>query len=175
MKLQKLNLGCGKDIKAGYINLDCIKLPGVDVVHDLNKFPWPFNDNEFEEIYCAQILEHLSDLIKVVEELWRISKKGAILRLSVPYYHSQGAFRDPTHKLFFHYYTFDYFLKNEKLNYYSNIRFSILYKKTITFVKFLNIIPDIRIPFYNITFRVLLSYFIPNLISELYFILRVEK
>ena len=47
----KLNIGCGKKILNGYINLDVVKLPGVDIVHDLNKYPWPFKDNYFDEIY----------------------------------------------------------------------------------------------------------------------------
>ena len=40
--MKRLNIGCGKKNKNGYINLDLLKLPNVDVVHDLNQFPWPF-------------------------------------------------------------------------------------------------------------------------------------
>ena len=47
----KLNLGCGRDIREGYVNLDKAGLDGVDVVHDLNVFPYPFEDNEFDEIH----------------------------------------------------------------------------------------------------------------------------
>jgi len=31
----KLNLGAGKDIKPDYINLDIVKLPSIDVVHNV--------------------------------------------------------------------------------------------------------------------------------------------
>lgn len=50
MKKKKLNLGCGKDIKKEYVNLDIRKFPGVDIIHDLNKFPYPFKDDSFDEI-----------------------------------------------------------------------------------------------------------------------------
>lgn len=48
----KLNLGCGKDIKDGYINLDVRYIKGVDVVCNLNSFPYPFQNDVFDEIYC---------------------------------------------------------------------------------------------------------------------------
>ena len=40
--MKKLHLGCGKVIKKGFINLDSVKLKGVDVVHNLDVYPWPF-------------------------------------------------------------------------------------------------------------------------------------
>lgn len=64
--MKKLHLGCGEDIKEGYINLDFLKMDGVDVVHNLNKFPYPFEDNQFDEVYASHILEHLDDLAKVM-------------------------------------------------------------------------------------------------------------
>ncbi len=39
---KNLNLGAGKDIVDGYINHDIVELPGIDIVHDLNVFPWPW-------------------------------------------------------------------------------------------------------------------------------------
>jgi predicted SAM-dependent methyltransferase len=58
--MKKLNLGCGKEILEGYTNLDAIKLEGTDVVYDLNKFPYPFADNYFDEILAKSVLEHFN-------------------------------------------------------------------------------------------------------------------
>ena len=66
MEKKKLNFGCGTRIMKGYVNLDIVKHKGVDVVHDLNKFPYPFKNGEFDEIYARFILEHLGDLVKVM-------------------------------------------------------------------------------------------------------------
>ena len=107
--MKKLNLGCGKDIKKGYINLDFMKQPGVDIVHNLNKFPWPFKDNEFDEVYASHVLEHVDDLIKTMEELHRICKSGAKIIIRVPHFSCGVSYRDPTHKRLFSYFTFDYF------------------------------------------------------------------
>jgi hypothetical protein len=35
----KLNLGCGPDIREGYINIDVRELPGVDVCMDISDYP----------------------------------------------------------------------------------------------------------------------------------------
>ena len=105
--MKKLNLGCGKIIKSGYVHLDKMKFPGVDVVHDLEKFPYPFKANTFDEIYCRMILEHVTDVAKVVAELYRISKPNAVWKVIVPYFKSDGAFSHIEHK---HYFTEDLFV-----------------------------------------------------------------
>ncbi len=129
--MNRLNIGCGKDIRTGYINLDLKKLPGVDVVHNLNKIPYPFKDNYFDEIICYNVLEHMDNFLAVVEELYRISKNGAIIQVEVPFFHSLEAFADPTHKNFFTLDTFDYLTKDHYFNYYSHVRFEVLEKKLI--------------------------------------------
>ncbi len=133
---KKLTVGCGKDIKKDFVNLDIVGLPGVDVVHDLNKYPWPFKENEFEYIYCDNVLEHLNEIIKPLEEIWRISKSKAKIRIIVPIFPSVWSFCDPTHKSVYTYFTFNYFGLKFDLNYYSKARFSIL-KRKILFNKFL--------------------------------------
>ena len=122
----KLNLGCGRVILDGYVNLDKVDLEGVDVVHDLNTFPYPFDDNRFDEIYCSHVLEHVDDLVKVVEELHRITKLYGRIKVIAPYFASQGAFNDPTHKQFFTYKTFDYFSPS---GYYSDVVLQVIKKK----------------------------------------------
>ena len=130
IRFTKLNLGCGDDIKKGYVNLDSIKLPGVDVVSDLNK-KLPFKDNTFEEVYCSHVLEHLDSIDSPLEEIWRITKNGGRVIIKVPIFPSIYAVTDPTHKQFFAYGTFEYFSPNARLNYYSKARFNILKRKII--------------------------------------------
>ena len=72
--MNKLNIGCGKDIKKGYINLDKSKVDGVDVVHDLDTYPWPFEDDFFDEVYGRDIIEHSKDLFKSMMEI-KMSKQ----------------------------------------------------------------------------------------------------
>ena len=100
--IKKLNLGCGKKIKQGYINLDNKFFRGVDVIHDLDKYPYPFKDDYFDYVLCDNVLEHLDNLIKTMEELHRITKKNGTIEIIVPYFSSIGAFQDPTHRHFFY-------------------------------------------------------------------------
>ena len=107
----KLNLGCGVDIRKGYINLDKIQISGVDVVWDINKFPYPFKKDSIDEIYASHVLEHVNELERVMEELKRICKNKAKVKIRVPHFSCGVSYRDPTHKRLFSYFTFDYFTK----------------------------------------------------------------
>lgn len=97
----KLNLGCGKDIRMGYVNLDFVAAPGIDVIWDLEKFPYPFEDNTFDEVYAANIIEHLTDAKKTIIELHRICKNNAIMKINVPHAMTPLAWGDITHKRVF--------------------------------------------------------------------------
>ena len=92
----KLNLGCGQFPKAGYLNLDVSPFAKVDVVHDLDQFPYPFEANTFELIEADHLLEHLNDPLRVMAELSRIVKPGGLLHIRVPHF-SRG-FTHPEHK-----------------------------------------------------------------------------
>jgi len=88
-KTLKLNLGCGKDIKENYINVDDNsmwpdKLPANVVPHNLSVFPWPFKDYSSEEIYMSHVLEHLPDTTRTLKEIKRILKIGGIFWGVVP-------------------------------------------------------------------------------------------
>ncbi len=69
-----LDLGSGPWKYKGAISIDWNSETKPDILWDLNKFPYPFSDNEFDLIYASHILEHLNELIKVLEEIWRILK-----------------------------------------------------------------------------------------------------
>jgi len=105
----KINLGCGKDIREGWVNVDRVKIDGVDIVHDLNKFPYPFKSNSADYISMKHILEHLDDIPKVMEEIHRILKPYGKVEIIVPYYKSTAAVTDPTHKHLFTEHSMDFF------------------------------------------------------------------
>lgn len=105
----KLNLGCGRDKKVGYVNVDSSKQVNPDKVWDLEITPLPFEDNSIEEISAEHVLEHVNRFIPLVHDLWRISKNGAKINIKVPFYSSWGQYNNPTHVRFFTPFTFNYF------------------------------------------------------------------
>lgn len=127
----KLNLGCGRNILKGWINLDISKEVKPDVCHNLNEFPYPFKDNKFDYIFADNVLEHLDNLIPTLEELSRITKESGTIEIIVPLAPTMHSFRDPTHKLFFTYRTFEYFLKDSGFDYYSSAKFEIIERDII--------------------------------------------
>lgn len=94
--MKKLNLGCGEFKKAGYLNVDYYSVSEPDVKHDLNEFPYPFPDDEFELIEADHLLEHLDNPFRVMKELYRISKPGGLIIIKTPHF-SRG-FTQPQHK-----------------------------------------------------------------------------
>ena len=111
--MKRLNLGCGTDIRKGFFNVDCVALTGVDKVFDLNKHPWPFKDNKFDFVNADQVLEHLDNQVKALQEIWRITKNGATVHIGVPHYASPGAWFDLTHKHPFGWMSLDYMAANK--------------------------------------------------------------
>jgi predicted SAM-dependent methyltransferase len=117
--MKVLDLGCGKRKRAGAIGIDISEDTDADIVHDLNQFPYPFVDHEFDYIYADNIIEHLDNVVGILEELHRITKDGATIKIIVPFFRSVYAFIDPTHKHFFTVRSFDYFdPEKEFIKYY---------------------------------------------------------
>ena len=84
--IKKLNLGCGKFPKKGYINLDIDKDGKADIIHNLDNYPWPLPDSHFEIIEMDHILEHLTDLRNTFCELNRIMALNGRLYIRVPHF-----------------------------------------------------------------------------------------
>lgn len=124
--MNKLNFGCGKNIKEGYVNADIAPLEGVDKTFDFNFFSYPFPDGEFDEILADNILEHLDDIPAVMKELHRISKPSGKLRIIVPYYNCYGAYNDITHKHYFSHRSFEpFYRKDSRGNYFVEEEFKL--------------------------------------------------
>lgn len=129
----KLHLGCGNNHKKGYINCDISKEVNPDKIVDLEG-KLPFKDNSVEEIIVEHVLEHIQNFIGLMEELYRISKKNAKIKIRVPYFAYPGAFQDPTHVRFFTLKTFDYFSEKSEFKFYSKSIFKIDEKRLKFFV-----------------------------------------
>jgi ubiquinone/menaquinone biosynthesis C-methylase UbiE len=99
--MNKLNFGCGRDIKEGWDNVDIQESKNLTKSFDFNKFPFPIQDNIYDFIYAKNILEHLECPDKVIMELRRIAKPNATLYVSVPHYTNKGAYSDLQHKHYF--------------------------------------------------------------------------
>jgi hypothetical protein len=99
---KKLNLGCGFKKFDGFVNVDNSDLVKPDQKVDLNVFPWPWKDNEFQHIVAKDILEHLGetgdDFIKIIKEMYRVSANGAVWEVQTPHWRCDTALDDPTHK-----------------------------------------------------------------------------
>jgi SAM-dependent methyltransferase len=104
-----LDLGCGTNKRPGAVGVDNNPAAAPDVLHDLESFPYPFDDSSFDEILIDNVLEHLSDVVRTVEEIHRIGRPGALVEIYVPYFRSRWAAVDPTHRHQFTVDSFSYF------------------------------------------------------------------
>ena len=97
----KLNLGCGNKIMEGYVNVDKFNLYDIDIKHDLERFPYPFESETVEEIILSHVLEHIGQdpdvFIKILKELYRICKNQALINIAVPHPRHEAFISDPTH------------------------------------------------------------------------------
>jgi SAM-dependent methyltransferase len=115
-----LDLGCGNKKGCGcpytgkVVGVDIDTNSQADVLWDLEKFPYPFKNNEFDAIYAHHSLEHLEDTNKVMDELWRITKPNGRVKIMVPFGTSTSALQNPTHKRFFSVITIQSYTNGEK-------------------------------------------------------------
>jgi SAM-dependent methyltransferase len=129
-----LDIGCGKNKYKStspddvVIGLDSRKNTAADIVCDIEK-GLPFAESSIDKVVTFHALEHLRDLVGVMEEIWRVSKLGSEVWINVPYWVASGAHSDPTHVRFFTYNTFDYFEPDFYYDHYSNAQFRIKSKR----------------------------------------------
>lgn len=102
----KLNLGCCDNHRAGYVNVDIV--PPADQIVDLS-VPWPWEDSSIEEIIAHDIIEHLPEPKRTMNEAWRVLKPDGLFDIDVPTTDGRGAWQDPGHLSFWNRNSFFYY------------------------------------------------------------------
>ncbi|MDH5751422.1 MAG: hypothetical protein OEZ59_03265, partial [Deltaproteobacteria bacterium] len=78
---------------------------------------------------AINLLEHLPETVRVIEEIHRVCADGAKVVIRVPYWNSPDMITDPTHRVFFNQFSLDYFDESrvycQRRPYYSKARFHI--------------------------------------------------
>jgi SAM-dependent methyltransferase len=103
----RLDIACGAACQPNFVGMDIRPLPGVDIVHDLNVYPWPLPDGCALVAIASHIVEHIPPVaigpdgtwfpfIRFMDEVWRILKPAGQFAISTPHGHSQGFRQDPT-------------------------------------------------------------------------------
>lgn len=80
----RLNLGCGSDVRDGYVNVD--KFPANEDVVQADFPILPFAKNHADEIVLSHVLEHFGfkDALTLCQEMVRVLKPGGIAHIEVP-------------------------------------------------------------------------------------------
>ena len=81
--------GAGRAV-AGYVNLDILAFPGVDVAADAETLPFP--DGLFQRVECDAVLEHVRDPERVMREIERVLAPGGFAHIVTPFCHPFHAY-----------------------------------------------------------------------------------
>lgn len=96
----KLDIGCGKNKKEGFIGVDQYDMEGVDIVTDVANDTWEWEDGSVEEIHASHFLEHLTAKQRVhfMNEAYRVLQDGGKVTIITPHWASNRAYGDFTHQ-----------------------------------------------------------------------------
>ena len=80
----RLEIGCGKKPRQGYLTCDVRELPEVNYVCAADKLP--FEENTVDEVYSRHVVEHftIKEFLKVLEEWNRVLKIGGVVYIICP-------------------------------------------------------------------------------------------
>ncbi len=96
-----LNLGCGYNKVAGFLNVDLFPECQPDLVYDLEALPWPWESDSVENVIFNHSLEHMGQsprvFLGVIKELYRVCRDQARIMINVPHPRHDDFINDPTH------------------------------------------------------------------------------
>jgi SAM-dependent methyltransferase len=119
--LLALDLGAAHARPRGYVGVDRVAAPDVDIVADLPA-PLPLPDDSVGVIRAFDFLEHVADKVGLINELYRLLAPGGLLLSETPSTDGRGAFQDPSHVAFYNENSFWYYTEAQYRNYVPEIR-----------------------------------------------------
>jgi SAM-dependent methyltransferase len=96
-----LDLGCGPRKFAGALGVDLVAAEGVDLIHDLDQFPYPLERASFDGVVLNHVVEHLASLPRLMDEVHALLKPGGLCWIATPHFTDADSWADPTHKFHF--------------------------------------------------------------------------
>jgi SAM-dependent methyltransferase len=121
-----LDLGAGVAQQLpGAVRLDRTAACGPHVIADLDRGALPFRSASFALVGAFDVVEHVADLVALMEEIHRVLRPGGVVRITTPHFSSANAYTDPTHRRSLGMRSFLYFLDGHPLAYYSRARFQL--------------------------------------------------
>ena len=106
--MQKINLGCGHNHLNGFLNIDKFMSNKPDVCCDL-EHGLPFKDNSIDEVFAIHVMEHISNLMNLMRDIYRVCKNGVKCFFVTPYKTSFEAMGNPHHLRVFDEWSWYYF------------------------------------------------------------------
>jgi len=108
-----LDLGSGGAPRAGFYAVDHVRLPGVDILADLNAPMELLPEGCADRIHSRHALEHVREFLPLMREIHRVTRPGGRIEITVPHFSNVYGFSDPTHVRFFGLHTMFYFVPPE--------------------------------------------------------------
>jgi glycosyltransferase involved in cell wall biosynthesis len=130
--LLALDLGAAHNRPSRYLGVDQYPGPDVDIVTTLPD-RMPVEDNSVGVIRAVDFLEHVSDKVALINELYRALAPGGLLLSQTPSSDGRGAYQDPTHVAFYNENSFWYYTERQYRNFVPSIKAAFQVSRLVTY------------------------------------------
>lgn len=131
-ELISLDIGCGPKPISKCFGVDRMLFPNLDIQADLNQPLDDLPDSCVQKIFSYHTLEHVENVVGLIEEFYRILCPGGTLDVYVPHFSNPYYYSDITHRQPFGLYSMYYFVDEKDQpsrkvpTFYSDARFRVL-------------------------------------------------